>query len=395
MKPIRGPIDYGGYPPRKKRGLRARETSPAPPSDEETAAQETERALAERAARLRERAESFRRATHDAHGFPTRGHVLLPHENAPDDEASHEENASSQNVVKRAATQRRKNSQSSNVRRAPRLSAQQKADAQAAQRDRSNPNWKRVRRLTWITSGILGMQIVALSLTRPEMNVARVSVQGAQLTPNRVLDNVRNRFVGHNFLRVRTADATTTLRALPVVKEAHVARNWTWPPQMTISVVERAPFVRVGNERGWFVADESGVPFRAAEKSDDKLEAVFNATWTPILGQKLEAKSWARAASFIALLGRQRATGQNWNLRRVYFDAHGFVSLRLTGGFHDETLVQLGGDGWSQKLSRARQSLDYLEANGRRAEALNLITLTLPVWTARAPLAPPEKTRNG
>lgn len=388
MKPIRGPIDYGGYPSRKKRAERdarnAQRDSRAADAltPEQIAAHQAEQAERERAQRLQSRAQSFRQASHDAHGFPTHGHVLLPHEEKTDEDNLVQEN---EETPTRAVSSRQQLKQKT---------LQQKAETYAARRDRNNPNWKRVRKLTKIAACVLALQIVGLALTQPEMNIRRVRIVGAQLTPNRVLEGLQTRLVGQNILRARTAEATKTLRALPFVKSAQVSRGLTWPPQLTISVVERAPFIRVGNDKIWLVADENGVPFRAVSKDDDKLEAIYNASWNPTLGQKLGASEWKRATDFVELLQRQRAAGKGWKLRRVYFDRHGFVSLRLTGGFHDETLVQLGGDEWPQKLRRARQSLDYLETSRRRASELNLITYAMPVWTMRAPIAPPT-VRNG
>ena len=407
MKPIHGPIDYGGYPPRKRRPMREVQGSDA---DDEAASQqqsqqedETNEAPDERAARLHSRAQQFRQAAHDVHGFETHGHVLRPHsaeEAAPQDTAQDassmaannvaQDNAAVGNAAANHAAEQKARARREQLRkeRAQQERLQRKAEIRAKRRDRNSVGWKRVRRLTWIAAAIVGVQVVGLALTQPEMNVQRVAVEGAHLTPPDVLERAQAKLVGQNWLRARTGEVARPLKALPVVQNVRVVRRLAWPPQLAIAITERQPFVRVGNDKTWWVADKNGVPFRLARAEDDGLDAIYNATWAPIAGKPLDKEAWTRARQFSALLARERALGRNWKLRRVYFDTHGFASLRLTGGFHDETLVQLGGEEWPQKLERARQSLAYLQKTGRRAGVLNLITYAMPVWTPRTPAAP-------
>jgi hypothetical protein len=93
---------------------------------------------------------------------------------------------------------------------------------------------------------------------------------------------------------------------------------------------------------------------------------------------------------FALSLSRSEQKGTRWSLRRLYFDKQGFASLRLTGGAHDEMLIQMGSDNWSKKLQRARQALTYFEATGRRAAVLNLISYSMPTWTPH----PEQKSAN-
>lgn len=397
MKPIRGPINYGGYAARKRRQQReAQLRQQAHDAPTLTPQEEAERIESERVARLQSRAEMFRQATHDAHGFPNHGHVVL----LPNHDEEETETAS---AVAPAAKTPNRGARAVGEKHA-RLAQKKVAhdtEFYDARRDKNRASWKRVHRLTWATSGILAMLCVGMALTRPEMNVRHVRVQGARLVPDRVLDNVKTQLVGQNIFRVRAQNATKALQNFPFVKEIRVQRLATWPPQMEISVVERAPFARVGNGKlqsgdsqnaesqnaeSWLVADENGVPFRAARREDDKLDALYNAHWSPVLGKSLDQTAWKRAAQFVQLIAAKRAKGEAWNLKRVYFDEHGFASVRLAGGFHDATLIQLGGDEWLRKMERARQSLDFLQRQNRRASVLNLITYAMPVWTPRVPL---------
>jgi len=402
MKPIRGPIDYGGYPPRQRRPMREVQSDDAADnaSQQQLSQQEDEdTAEDERAARLHSRAQQFRQAAHDVQGFETHGHVVKPHsEEEAEPQSAAEDFAPPANVAAVGeAEQEARREQLRNERlqqeqlqkeRWQRERLKRKAEIHARRRDRNSIGWKRVRRLTWVATAIVGMEVVGLSLTQPEMNVRRVAIEGAHLTPQDAVEHAQTTLVGQNWLRARTGEAVKSLKALPVVQNVRVVRRLAWPPQLAIAIVERQPFVRVGNDRAWWVADKNGVPFRPARAEDDKLDAIYDATWAPIAGKPLDKEEWMRARQFSALLAQERASGHDWKLRRVYFDTHGFVSLRLTGGFHDETLVQLGGEEWPQKLERARQSLAYLQESGRRAGVLNLITYAMPVWTPRTPVAP-------
>jgi hypothetical protein len=187
------------------------------------------------------------------------------------------------------------------------------------------------------------------------------------ITPREGVIAVQSSLAGQNWLRARLQGAANQLEALPTVREARVTRNLSWPPQVTIHIAERQPFARVGAGENWWVVDETGMPFRRAntDKAQDKaLYAVTGPTLQPQVGQVLPAKAWQPVREFAQSLIRAEEKGTRWVLRRLYFDRHGFASLRLTGGAHDEMLIQMGGDRWPDKLQRARQALAYFEATG-------------------------------
>jgi hypothetical protein len=140
----------------------------------------------------------------------------------------------------------------------------------------------------------------------------------------------------------------------------------------------------VGAGANWWVVDESGVPFRRATESDRDLYAVTGPALAPRLGQAIETKYWSPVVQFARVMSNDTQDGESWNLRRVYFDAAGAASLRLTGGSNDETLIQLGADEWPQKLKTARWALADFASTGKHAAILNLISKTVTTWTPRA-----------
>jgi hypothetical protein len=182
------------------------------------------------------------------------------------------------------------------------------------------------------------------------------------------------------------------------VREAHIVRVLDWPPRLAISITERRPFARVGAGQNWWVVDDQGMPFRAATAGDAALYAVTGSKLHPVLGRALPAEAWRPAVQFAAALANDHH-GRQWNLRRIYIDKYGFASLRLSGGVHDEMLVQLGTEHWPEKLKRARQALAYFEETGRRAATLNLVSFSMPTWTPRQalkmqPASKPEQSND-
>jgi hypothetical protein len=266
--------------------------------------------------------------------------------------------------------------------------------ARAERADRNSPRRKRVRRVLWAGGGILSVMLATFALTSPRFDVVQVEVEGAHLTSPNALERAQGALEGKNYFRAPTRKIAAYLRTFPPVRDVHVARLATWPPRLVIRIEERQAFARVASGADWWVADEQGVPFRRATNKDEALEAIYNAGWNPQLGRSLTPATWNRARTFTQLLQKERAAGNNWKLHRIYFDKHGFASLRLAGGWNDETLVQLGGDKWLPKLQRARASLKYLQETERRASVLNLITYSMPVWTPRQPDSLPRQAAS-
>ena len=180
-------------------------------------------------------------------------------------------------------------------------------------------------------------------------------------------------------------DTVKALRTLPTVKSARITRALHWPPHLHLAIEEREPFVRVGGGDEWWVVDESGVPFRPAQKSpeDEKLFAITNPKFEPIAGKPLAKEEWEPAFQLASTLSAQKNA---WPLRRIYFDKNGFASLRLQGGRHDEMLIRLGGDRWPEKLDRARLALEYFDRTNQRAKTLNLVSYIMPQWTPVRPV---------
>ncbi len=237
------------------------------------------------------------------------------------------------------------------------------------------------------------VQLVIAAFTMPQFQIQTVSLSGTDATSPDELRPLADALVGQNFLRADRKAIENAVEKLPTVASARVVRLPLWPPQVELRVTERAPVLKVGAGNDWWVADESGVPFRRPRAEDGALYAVVAPQLAPQLGQKLDAKIWADAVALNKAVLEDNALVQDqrsdpdllfWQLRRIYFDEHGQASLRLVGKgalrAHNELLLRLGDERWSEKLARARVALSYFERTGRRAQELDLLSLERPVW---------------
>lgn len=260
------------------------------------------------------------------------------------------------------------------------------------------PFWQHVRTVCFALCGVLALEGGAALLSSPRCAIGEVAVQGARETSAVELDMICTSLIGQNFLRADRKSAIERTRQLPTVAAASLRHDWlTWPPRLVLSIEERTPFARVGGGDNWWVVDKSGMPFRPTRAEDEKLYAVTSPRLQPRAGKPLQADAWKPVVQFAELLSRDSARAGNWNLRRVYFDRHGFASLRLTGGQSDETLVQLGADGWAEKLQSARWALNDMAARGRHAQSINLISSSVATWIPRvvAQSVVPQANSNG
>jgi hypothetical protein len=243
------------------------------------------------------------------------------------------------------------------------------------------PFWKYLRFAAGVLALIGAVELGVAALTAQQFEVRSFDITGCAITD---IDQVRalaQPLVGQNWIRAGRQNVERQIAAMPTVKAVHVSRVLDWPPRLHVAIEERAAFAKVGAGDDWWVVDENGVAFRRATAEDKALYAVTGPKLKARLGGILPKNEWRPVVEIASAL-RSRGD-QDWSLRRVYFDKDGSAALRLAGGFHDETLVRLGSDHWSEKLVRARQALAYFERTGRHAAVLNFVSYEMPQWTPR------------
>jgi cell division septal protein FtsQ len=247
------------------------------------------------------------------------------------------------------------------------------------------------------------------ALSAPQFAVKTVRLEGVDETPIAQVEGITNSLVGQNFFRANRESVEKRVRALPSVASAHVVREAGWPPRLKLVVQERRPVLLVGEGQKWWVVDETGMPYRTAKPEDAHLYALTAPKlFKPQTGKVLTAKWWGRALELAKALrvdnalasgttvenaktteskGTGSAGAPFWQLRRLYLDPHGMVSVRVSGRGalrqHNELLIRLGESEWAPKLARARQILSYFERTGRNAQEVDLVSYTYPTWRAK------------
>jgi len=387
MEPIRGPVDYHSYPPRRPHSSRipgGRQAAIPPQSAAEPSLPGPPLTPRER------RRQQRRRMDHPDHS------QQAPASSAQTDAAGQEsffvaDALPDDSIYMPERTRRARHSRHlASV--APQSQAPAERDeaawGEAAEKETRTPLWKYIRGLVIVLCLVGVAELIAAALTSPHFEVRAVAVDGLKVTPEAAVEPIKNQLIGQNWFRAHMRQVAREATSLPTVHTAFVGRELSWPPRLTLHIEERQPFVRVGAGDEWWVVDQEGVPFRRAAPDDTHLYAVTGGPLQPRLGQPLPPRAWRPVVEFTAALADEAQHGQDWTLRRIYIDKNGFASLRLTGGAHDEMLVRLGARPWPEKLRRARRALAYFEATGRHAVALNFVSLKMPTWTPQRLTSP-------
>lgn len=224
------------------------------------------------------------------------------------------------------------------------------------------------------------------ALFAPQMNIQSVQISGLHATSPILVQPIAQRLLGHNVFRANKNAITQSVERLPTVASARVVLGAEVPPRVELRVVERKPVMRLGDGTSWWVADESGNPYRKANARDAKLPAL---TWSgPVQTLKpFDPQKWDDALQLVEAVEQQSATDKSGELGRIHsmqLDASGDATLKLaaTDGGTDMTL-KLGNDEWDQKLERAHTAMMYFARTKRQAAELNLIALERPRWIPR------------
>jgi len=264
------------------------------------------------------------------------------------------------------------------------------AEMPPAPRRLKTPLWKKLRAFCIVLALLGVVECGAATLTASHFSIKKVSVTGVRNTPELQVQQIAQKLEGHNWLRINAGSVAREVEKIPTVDHVRVRRTLAWPLQLEAQVVvsERQPFVMIGGGEHWWAVDSKGIPYQRLAKPDAvKLNAVTGPNLHPRLGKAMPAAQWRKITTLMhTIAADQKANpeGFEWNLRRIYFDREGNVSLRLKDTRHQELLVQLGASQWEAKLQRARVALAYLDRNGRQAKVLNLVSYKIPTWIPRS-----------
>jgi cell division septal protein FtsQ len=246
------------------------------------------------------------------------------------------------------------------------------------------PLWKKLRGICMLLIFLGVVELGAASLTASHFDVTGVRLEGLSATPVAPIQKISQKLIGQNWFRANSSQVIQTIKKIPTVDSVRVRRIIAWPPQLKVVVQERQPVVIIGGGNQWWKVDAKGVPYQIVNQPDaTNLDAVTGPNFHLVLGKPLPQAQWQDITQLLNTMQADQQLSANsfrWDLRRVYFDRNGNVSLRLKDAPHQELLVQLGNDQWPAKLIRARQALAYLDKTGQHAKVLNFVSYKIPTW---------------
>lgn len=246
------------------------------------------------------------------------------------------------------------------------------------------PLWKRLRGVCLLLIFLGIVELGVASLTASHFNVTGVRLEGLSVTPTAPVQKISQKLIGQNWFRANSSPIIQDIKKIPTVDNVRVQRVITWPPQLKVVVEERQPVAIIGGGSQWWKVDAKGIPYQTVNGPEAiNLNAITGPNFHLQLGKALPEAQWQQVTQLLNTMRADQQSDLNgfrWDLRRVYFDRNGNVSLRLKDAPHQELLVQIGADQWQLKLQRARLALAYLDKIGRRAKVLNLVSYKIPTW---------------
>jgi cell division septal protein FtsQ len=257
------------------------------------------------------------------------------------------------------------------------------------------PLWKRLRAFCLLLVFLGVMEVGAATLTASHFSVKGVRLAGLSITPQAQVQPIARQLIGHNWLRTNSSAVIRSIQKIPTVDNVRVRRVLGWPLQLKVEVHERQPYAVIGGGSQWWLVDAKGIPYLSLNQpGTSNVDALTGPNFHPQLGRPLPSAQWQKITYLLSTMQRDQQEDQHgfrWDLRRVYFDRNGNVSLRLKDAPHQELLVQLGADQWPVKLERARVALAYLDRTGQRAKVLNLVSYKIPTWIPQSTGKKPDE----
>jgi hypothetical protein len=338
MQPIRGPIDYNRYPPRKRRRNSATRAAADTPDVSDTPDADAPQDASTQAPDVVDAATANRRArTTPPRDVSAAGRAAAPRSarrtqrrvalQAPPATPFDETEPADDGEDAHAAAERRREiaRQRRRARRGGTPYENEDVYSEAAHGDEPpgprrasrrraprKPLWQRARRWCALLLLALCVECVVAALTAPQFAIKSVQVVGQEITAPESVAAVQSALQGQNWLRARLQAAAGQLETLPTVKQAHVTRDLVWPPRVTVHITSdnRSPALVRAAIGGWSM--RTGVPFRRVEENnagDAALYAVTGPTLQPQLGQAIAAKTWEPGAR-LRFLWHRLKTGE-------------------------------------------------------------------------------------
>jgi cell division protein FtsQ len=217
-----------------------------------------------------------------------------------------------------------------------------------------------------VAAAVIGASLVGLLgwwlYTSPLLTYGDANVKGNVVLSNDVVREVAG-LEGESIINPDLGAAEARLLQQPIVKEAHVSRDW--PNGVTVEIVERTPWGvwQVGSDR--YVIDEEGVVLNLPAPEGTPLIVQTDASLTPGEGQRVDIGA-VRVASRLVETAQQTLGRPVVGLE--FSQARGLTAV-LDGGLR----VTFGdAQGYDFKLASLFAVLQRASDEGRALTSVDL-----------------------
>ena len=165
-------------------------------------------------------------------------------------------------------------------------------------------------------------------LNSPIFEVRKVLVRGNNFLDEEKILAVADIELGINIFKLKTADLTSNIKALPMIKETQVARSL--PSSVVITVVERVPLGLLPAKEGFMKVDEEGVCLARAGAGTPGLPVITGVQADLAApGNVLACEKLQSALDVI----KELPTGSVANLTEIHVDEDGQIKIYTTEGY--------------------------------------------------------------
>ena len=239
------------------------------------------------------------------------------------------------------------------------------------------PRWPLLRavavRVPWRRVALAALFLTALTAggwwvyQSPLLSIEEVSVKGTVALSAEQLREAAD-LEGQSMVRPDFAAARERLRALPMVKDARITRDW--PTGATVVVVERVPWGlwQVNNQS--FVIDDEGVVLDVPAPAGSPAIVQVDAQAVPKPGDVVDASAIAVARQLVTTA--ERTVGRRL-VRLEYSQASGLTAVLAADAERPEARVIFGdAQGYEYKVATLFAVLQREEEQGRVVRHVDL-----------------------
>ncbi len=204
-----------------------------------------------------------------------------------------------------------------------------------------------------LAAGIwLGWRTLEFGLHAEVFQISGVDVQGVRRLSETDLKKIAGPFTGQNIFRVDLDAAVRSVRANPWVKEVRIYRSL--PNRISMTVVERDPFVLLESSGGRYVLDDEATAIERISGGNAllwRLPVVEIKAERAVPGEQVTSEGMAEA---LALLSEIAARG-GWRLDGITIKANSPETLSV---LYESCEFKIGSGNYAKKLRRLSEVME-------------------------------------